>query len=106
MPEMYKEYMALRLLQKENRATLREKELGREYQWVEGVGNGDIEFNAIECKEEKRNGEVHRFLFATNFEINELNYEEIVKGGRLRWKIENEGFNMQKTGGYEMEHLF
>ena len=24
--------------------------------------------------------------------------------GRLRWKIENEGFNTEKNGGYEMEH--
>jgi hypothetical protein len=28
------------------------------------------------------------------------------KGGRLRWKIENEGYNVQKNHGYAMEHLF
>lgn len=28
----------------------------------------------------------------------------LAKAGRLRWKIENEGNNTQKTGGYEMEH--
>ena len=28
------------------------------------------------------------------------------KGGRLRWKIENEGFNVQKNDGYEMEHPY
>ena len=28
------------------------------------------------------------------------------KGGRLRWKIENKGFNMQKNGGYNLEHPY
>jgi hypothetical protein len=28
------------------------------------------------------------------------------QGGRLRWKIENEGFNVQKNGGYALEHPF
>ena len=27
-------------------------------------------------------------------------------GGRMRWKIENEGFNVQKKGGYELEHAY
>ena len=26
--------------------------------------------------------------------------------GRMRWKIENEGFNTQKRHGYSLEHLF
>jgi len=24
----------------------------------------------------------------------------------MRWKIENEGFNVQKRGGYELEHAY
>ena len=28
------------------------------------------------------------------------------EGGRLRWKIENEGFNVQKNGGYALEHVY
>lgn len=27
-------------------------------------------------------------------------------GGRLRWKIENEGFNVQKNGGYGLTHRY
>ena len=27
-------------------------------------------------------------------------------GGRLRWTIENEGFNTQKKGGYNLEHCY
>jgi hypothetical protein len=28
------------------------------------------------------------------------------QGGRVRWKIENEGFNLQKNGGFALEHVF
>lgn len=38
--------------------------------------------------------------------INKENQEEIVKTGRERWKIENEGFNTQKHHGYFIEHAF
>jgi hypothetical protein len=31
---------------------------------------------------------------------------EISRHGRLRWCIENEGFNTQKNGGYNLEHKF
>ena len=27
-------------------------------------------------------------------------------GGRMRWKIENQGFNVQKNGGYELKHVY
>ncbi len=28
------------------------------------------------------------------------------RGGRCRWKIENEGFNIQKNGGFNLEHAY
>ncbi len=31
---------------------------------------------------------------------------ELSLGGQERWNIENEGFNTQKTGGYQLEHAF
>jgi hypothetical protein len=27
-------------------------------------------------------------------------------GGRCRWKIENEGFNLQKNSGFNLEHAY
>lgn len=38
-------------------------------------------------------------------EITKRNLEEMIKAGRDRWKIENEGFNNQKNGIYDIEHL-
>ena len=37
------------------------------------------------------------FQWLTNLRITEKNAEKIVKAGRKRWKIENEGFNRQKN---------
>lgn len=34
------------------------------------------------------------------------NVSEIVAIGRAKWKLENEQFNVQKNGGYHLEHNF
>ena len=38
--------------------------------------------------------------------MNQQNVVQVSSFGRLRWKIENEGFNTQKNGGYHLEHKF
>ena len=50
-------------------------------------------------------GETHEFQWITNIEISDRNLEEMIEAGRGRWKIENEGFNNQKNGIYDIEHL-
>lgn len=46
-------------------------------------------------------------LWITNIRPKGNNAEKIVKkGGRQRWKIENQGFKEQKCDGYELEHLY
>lgn len=52
-------------------------------------------------------GESHnvRFQWITSLELTVKNAEEIIKAARGRWKIENEGFNNQKNGIYDIEHL-
>jgi hypothetical protein len=48
-----------------------------------------------------------RFKWVTNFKITANNVIALAnQGGRLRWKIENEGFNVQKNGGYALEHRY
>ena len=46
-----------------------------------------------------------RYCWLTDIEINRSNLEEMIGFARGRWKIENEGFNNQKNGIYEIEHL-
>jgi hypothetical protein len=46
------------------------------------------------------------FEYVTNMESDKDNVRAIACAGRLRWKIENEGFNTQKCGDYELEHKY
>ena len=48
---------------------------------------------------------IHEFQWITNIELTKKNLEEMIEAGRGRWKIENEGFNNQKNGIYDIEHL-
>jgi len=47
-----------------------------------------------------------RFAHVTNLKLSRQNIKEISSAGRLRWKIENEGFNEQKNGGYNLKHKY
>jgi len=44
--------------------------------------------------------------WVTDIPIDEANVKMLVKGGRARWKIENENFNTLKNHGYHAEHNF
>ena len=48
----------------------------------------------------------YRNAWASSHRIDEHNVELLVKAGRARWKIENEGNNTLKTKGYHFEHNF
>ena len=45
------------------------------------------------------------FNYITNLKVKDSNIIDIVQMGRRRWKIENEGFNEQKNGTYNISHL-
>lgn len=65
--------------------------------------------NWIECVErilKKDKEEKCRFVHITNLKINKNNVASVSGYGRLRWKIENEGFNSQKNQGYGLEHKY
>ncbi len=69
----------------------------------------NIEFNnnIFNCLRfvEIKNNETTTFNYITNINVNNDNIKEIISLGRRRWKIENEGFNMQKNGTYSISHL-
>lgn len=75
--------------------------------WVNGVDFSGRSVNVLECREEPLQGVPHRFVWVTDIPVSEANFSELGNGGgRLRWKIENEGFNIQKNNGYELEHAY
>lgn len=44
------------------------------------------------------------FVFMSSMPVDEQNVKQLFTAGRLRWKIENEGFNMQKNSGLALHH--
>lgn len=45
-------------------------------------------------------------MWIVSFEITDKNSKEIIYFGRQRWRIENEGFNIQKNGTFDIEHIY
>jgi len=46
------------------------------------------------------------FSHISDIKMDKDNAWQLSRQGRLRWCIENEGFNTQKNGGYNLEHKF
>jgi len=49
---------------------------------------------------------VQHFSWVTDFTVTKKNAYVIMRGGRARWKIENETFNTLKNQGYHFEHNY
>ena len=69
-------------------------------------GNSDVRVNFLNYEEKRANGTTLRFSWVTDIEIDNHNVYKIMRGGRARWKIENETFNTLKNQGYEFEHNY
>jgi len=77
------------------------------YRWLNGLVCGEQGVNVLECLETKPDEKPKRFVWMTNIPISAKNCEELGnEGARQRVRIENEGFNMQKNGGYGLEHAY
>lgn len=80
-------------------------------QWINDIplneANSDLTVNFfevwvydIEGKEEYHNS------WVTDIPVTKSNVYQLVRGGRAKWKIENETFNTLKNQGYNFEHNF
>ena len=85
------------------------------FRWMNDLAYVDTEQQAhslavIECLEtEQIDGQPHTtcFQWVGNFKVTAHQVIPLAnQGGRLRWRIENEGFNVQKRGGYALEHAY
>lgn len=81
------------------------------YKWINkvplnGTANAD-EINFFQFKIINKAGKVtYKNSWVTDIPITKDNIKELVKGGRARWKIENETFNTLKNQGYHIEHNY
>jgi hypothetical protein len=82
------------------------------FRWVHDLSYVDDEkrrwsFHALECVETSPLGTVTHYAWVTRLPVSARTVVDIAeKGGRYRWKIENEGFNRQKNSGLNLEHVY
>lgn len=106
-PAVWGEFMALQKLCPKNHLTRTTGGVRQEFRWANDLEFGNETVSVIECVETARDGTVTRFAWATNMHVDRHNVVSIANdAGRLRWKIENEGFNEQKNSGYNLEHAY
>jgi hypothetical protein len=79
------------------------------FRFVQGVSlnqqHPDLRVNFLEYWEE-RNGQTRHFTWITDIPLSTDNVFALMRGGRARWRIENETFNTLKNQGYQFEHNF
>lgn len=69
--------------------------------------NQDVVVNFLEYWEiNTKTGKIQHFSWVTDFTITHKNMFKIMRGGRARWKIENETFNTLKNQGYNFGHNY
>lgn len=71
----------------------------------------ELQVNFLEywMVQEQENAEpkiLQHFSWVTDLTITEGNAFELMRGGRARWRIENETFNTLKNQGYNLEHNY
>ena len=69
------------------------------------ASHATLRVNFLECWEWDK-GQVHHFSWVTNLRVNKGTVYQLMRGGRARWRIENETFNTLKNQGYHFEHNF
>jgi hypothetical protein len=87
-----------------------EKGRAHVYEWVNDVplnGNEEtIMTNYFEYWLIDKEKVTYHNSWVTDIPISRDNVRELVRGGRCRWKIENETFNTLKNQGYHIEHNY
>jgi hypothetical protein len=65
--------------------------------------NVDLRVNFLECWEWDGDQSQH-FSWVTDLRVTKGTVYQLMRGGRARWRIENETFNTLKNQGYHFEH--
>lgn len=69
--------------------------------------NPDLLVNFLHYMEYTPGGKLHKqFNWVTDLDITSDNALHLARGGRARWRVENETFNTLKNQGYNFEHNY
>jgi hypothetical protein len=115
MPALWREFQELLGLCPDQKVEVTTPEKVKQvYRWVNDLDYEDSDkrrwkLNAIQCEETDKDGtkSTWAWLVSPKVEVTAQTVQEVAsKGGRPRWCIENEGFNVQKNSALNMEHAY
>ena len=78
----------------------------RSFRWFNDIAYASGTLHFFECVETVEGEETTRFAWVSSLKISWDNILQVAETGRLRWMIENEGFNIQKNEGYGLTHRY
>lgn len=79
----------------------------RTVRWQTPVVYRGQTLHVLKLEEHDQQGKLlYHNQWISNLKPHHDNALDLAQTGRLRWKIENEGTNTQKNGGYELEHAY
>jgi hypothetical protein len=80
------------------------------YVFVHGLtlneANQDVEVNFLQYLEMHADGTERQWTWVLDLDLTRDNVRQMGRGGRCRWRIENETFNTLKNQGYHFEHNY
>lgn len=83
---------------------------GKCWMFTNGIGlnasNAEVGVNLLVYVEVEAGGAVHKWAWVTDLPLTAANVRDVARGGRARWRIENETFNTLKNQGYHFGHNF
>jgi Transposase DDE domain len=82
----------------------------RSWMFVNGVSinesNQEVVVNLLVYAELDAEGKIHTWAWVTDLTLTAENVKQVARGGRTRWRIENETFNTLKNQGYHFAHNY
>jgi len=119
LSQVHRTYRLVRSQTPENHKRIclgQQQEILQEFHWARQIDYLDSQdrhhaLNVVVCKEtrptQSAESNTTTFKWLTNFIPTAHNVDTLAnQAGRLRWKVENEGFNIQKNGGFHLEHPY
>jgi hypothetical protein len=115
LPSIWEEVQALRPLgptqQRRERRIQGSERIEQRFHWVTDIDYRGHRLQWLECLEtvgplDSAERTDRRFVHLTDLEVSAETVALLSATGRLRWKIENEGFNTQKNLGYALQHKY
>ncbi len=101
-----KKIVKSKIYEEDDNNKLIEKVSIKVYSWLNSINYKGFNLSWSRMVETVDDEVRHTFVYISSIKASSINIEELISNGRLRAKIENEGFNTQKNLGYNIRHKF